>query len=205
MSTAMPNPNQQPMQPTQQMPAAPQPAQHEKKKGGCLKWGAIGLGALFVIGLFASLGDDHDSTSTETTTTVSSESETATVDAQATSEPSVAPEATAAPAVPAVESPAQSAPDATREQRNALRSAENYLSFAGFSEPGLRDQLEFEGFPQDAIDYAIANVEVDWNKEALDSAKNYDSFASMSDTGLYDQLIFEGFTPEQAQYAIDNL
>ena len=92
-----------------------------------------------------------------------------------------------------------------REYRNALSTAESYLGWAGMSEQGLREQLEFEKYPSDAIDYALANVDVDYNEQALAKAKSYDDWASMSDSQLYDQLIFEGFTDEQAQYALDNL
>ncbi|ELB67814.1 TPA: Ltp family lipoprotein [Enterococcus faecium] len=92
-----------------------------------------------------------------------------------------------------------------REYRNALIKAESYLGWAGMSEKGLREQLEFEEYPSDAIDYALANVDVDYNEQALAKAESYDDWASMSDSQLYDQLIFEGFTDEQAQYALDNL
>ncbi|EGP4777188.1 hypothetical protein EAC26_04300 [Enterococcus faecium] len=92
-----------------------------------------------------------------------------------------------------------------REYRNALSKAESYLGWAGMSEQGLREQLEFEEYPSDAIDYALANVDVDYNEQALAKAESYDDWASMSDSQLYDQLIFEGFTDEQAQYALDNL
>lgn len=93
----------------------------------------------------------------------------------------------------------------SREYRNALSKAESYLDWAGMSEQGLREQLEFEEYPSDAIDYALANVEVNYNEQALAKAESYDDWASMSDSQLYDQLIFEGFTDEQAQYALDNL
>lgn len=92
-----------------------------------------------------------------------------------------------------------------REYGNALSKAESYLSWAGMSEQSLREQLEYEEYPSDAIDYALANVEVDYNEQALAKAESYDDWASMSDSQLYDQLIFEGFTDEQAQYALDNL
>ena len=63
--------------------------------------------------------------------------------------------------------------DLPREHRNALSSAENYIKTGmGFSEEGLANQLEFENFPQDAIDYAIENIVVDYNEQALISAEN---------------------------------
>lgn len=93
----------------------------------------------------------------------------------------------------------------TREQRNALSTANDYLDYSGFSSSRLREQLEYEEFPQDAIEYAMDNIIVDWKEQALKSAESYDEYASMSDSRLYDQLIYEGFSDEEAQYALDNL
>lgn len=93
----------------------------------------------------------------------------------------------------------------SREQRNALSTANDYLDYSGFSSSRLREQLEYEEFPEDAIDYAMDNIIVDWKEQALKSAESYDEYASMSDSRLYDQLIYEGFSDEEAQYAIDNL
>ena len=99
--------------------------------------------------------------------------------------------------------------DVPREYEVALRSANSYLdsSFLSFSETGLYDQLEYEEFPADAIEYAMANIEVDWNEQAIKTAQNYadSDILSLSDAEIYDQLIFEGFTEEQAQIGLDSL
>lgn len=93
-----------------------------------------------------------------------------------------------------------------RENRNALLKAESYLNTMPFSASGLRKQLEFEQFPPSAIDYAMANLSVDWNQQAVLKARSYDSTGlGLSDNGLVDQLIYEGFTPAQAQYGVDNM
>lgn len=188
MSTAFPTPENN--QPAQQ-PVAP--AEPEKKKGGCMKWGAVALGVLVVLGVAGScMGgeDDSDNPATTSSTEVTVES---------------------SPAAPAAPAPAESNDDVPREYKNALRQAEMYLKTQGFSEAGLRDQLmsEYGGqFPADAADYALANVDADWNAEALEAAQAYQSTIPMSDDQLFDQLTspYGGkFTPEQAQYAIDNL
>lgn len=76
---------------------------------------------------------------------------------------------------------------------------------------GLYDQLtsEYGGqFDADAAQYAVDNVDADWNANALATAKNYSDTMGMSDAELFDQLTSdygEKFTPEQAQYAIDHL
>ena len=63
----------------------------------------------------------------------------------------------------------------------------------------------YEGFPEDAAQYAIDSVVTDWNQNALQTAIDYLEYSSFSDQGLYDQLIYEGYTAEQAQYAMNNL
>lgn len=101
--------------------------------------------------------------------------------------------------------PAPAAPEVSREFRNALGSANDYLNYTSFSKSGLYDQLVYEGFPEDAVQYAVDNVVTDWNANALQTAMDYLDYSSFSDQGLYDQLIYEGYSAEQAQYAINNL
>src|SRR5699024_11629783 len=73
------------------------------------------------------------------------------------------------------------------------------------------DQLtsEYGGkFTEEAAQYAIDNVEADWNENALESAKTYSDLMYMSKQGIYDQLTSEHadqFTAEEAQYAIDTI
>lgn len=99
----------------------------------------------------------------------------------------------------------------SREFQNALKSAQNYVEIMAFSEKGLYKQLTseaVEGYPADAAQYAIDNVDVDYNEQALKSAINYQDVMPMSDDALFKQLTSEAgeqFTAEQAQYAIDNL
>lgn len=91
-------------------------------------------------------------------------------------------------------------------QRNAARSAENYLSFQGFSRNGLIDQLSSDyGDQYDVRDATVAvdSLSVDWNEQAVKSAKNYLSMTGFSCNGLIEQLSSEygdQFTVEQARY-----
>ena len=79
------------------------------------------------------------------------------------------------------------------------------------SKKAIYDQLTSEygeKFPADAAQYAIDNIQADWNANALEKAKSYQKLMSMSKSAIYDQLISEygeKFTKEQAQYAIDHL
>lgn len=101
--------------------------------------------------------------------------------------------------------------DVPREHRNALKAAQNYIDMMAFSEKGLYEQLTSEygdQYPEDAAQYAIENVEVDYNEEALEAAEGYQEIMPLSDQELFEQLTSEygdQFTEEQAQYAIDNL
>lgn len=90
----------------------------------------------------------------------------------------------------------------TTGERNALHSANSYLSFSAFSYSGLIDQLEFEGYSTSEATYAADNCGADWNEQAAKSAANYLSFTSFSRSGLIDQLEYEGFTREQAEYGV---
>lgn len=96
----------------------------------------------------------------------------------------------------------------TLEQENALRAAQSYLDFTGFSRQGLIDQLSSEygsGYPVDVATWAADTVGADWNAEAVESAQSYLEFTSFSRQGLYDQLTsaYGGqFTPDQANHAL---
>jgi len=87
----------------------------------------------------------------------------------------------------------------TTSQKNAIKKAELYLTFAGLSRQGLIQQLEFEQFSTEDATYAVDNIKVDWNEQAVKKAKSYSDLLAFSRDGLIDQLKFEGFTQEQAE------
>lgn len=90
-------------------------------------------------------------------------------------------------------------------QENALDKANSYLNFTAFSREGLREQLEYEGFTPEEIDYALEYVPVDYNEQASRKALSYYTRQNLSKQGVYDQLIYEKFTPEQAQHGVNSL
>jgi colicin import membrane protein len=91
----------------------------------------------------------------------------------------------------------------TVSQENAIESAQNYLSTQPFSESGLIEQLEFEGYSKDDASSAVGHIEVDWNDQAARSAANYLDTMPFSRSGLIEQLEFEGFTHSQATYGVN--
>lgn len=97
----------------------------------------------------------------------------------------------------------------TTEEKNALKKAESYSNSLHMSKKGIYNQLtsSIEGFTKEAAQYAIDNIDADWNKNALEKAKTYQTSMSMSSKAIYNQLTssVEGFTKSEAQYAIDNL
>ncbi len=76
---------------------------------------------------------------------------------------------------------------------------------------GIYDQLISEygdQFTAEEAQYAIDNIQVDWNQNALKSAESYSENMHMSKAGIFDQLTSEyadQFTAEEAQYAVDNV
>lgn len=91
------------------------------------------------------------------------------------------------------------------EQKQALKKAEQYIDIMGFSKEGLKGQLEYDGFEDDSIEYAIENVEANWNEEALEKAKQYMDLMGFSKEGMRSQLEYDGFTDSEIEYAINKL
>jgi len=91
-------------------------------------------------------------------------------------------------------------------QKNAVRSAQQYLSLQGFSRSGLIGQLSSEyGDAYDVADATVAvdSLKIDWDKQAARSAKQYLSIQSFSCKGLINQLASsagDGYTESQAVY-----
>lgn len=97
------------------------------------------------------------------------------------------------------------------EYQSALQKAISYSEIMYMSKSAIHDQLvsEYgEKFSEDAAQYAMDNIEADWNRNALIKAKEYSDMMCMSKKGIYEQLISEygeRFTEAEAQYAVDNV
>ena len=98
-----------------------------------------------------------------------------------------------------------------QEYINALSQAADYNEYTPMSKKALFDQLtsEYGGkFPDDAAQYAVDNIDADWEENALKEAKIYYEDMNMSKADVYDQLTSEyggKYTAAEAQYAVDNL
>lgn len=99
-----------------------------------------------------------------------------------------------------------SAQSLTNQQKNALRSAQAYLSMTGFSRRGLIDQLSSPyGDDYNVADAtaAVNSLSVDWNAQAARSAKQYLSMTGFSCRGLIEQLSSDygdKYTTSEATY-----
>jgi hypothetical protein len=103
---------------------------------------------------------------------------------------------------PATEPPK---PTESVSQKNAVRSAKNYLNTAAFSYQGLVEQLEFEKFSPEDAKYGADKSGANWNEQAAKKAKGYMSFSAFSRGSLIAQLEFDKFTPEQAAFGADSV
>ncbi len=98
-----------------------------------------------------------------------------------------------------------------KEYKSALNKANTYSDTMYMSKAAIYDQLTSEygeQFSEEAAQYAIDNMDADWNYNALKKAEDYSETMYMSKLGIYDQLISEygeRFTEAEAQYAIDNV
>lgn len=102
-------------------------------------------------------------------------------------------------------------PSVPAEYKSALAKAYSYANTMDMSKQGVYDQLvsEYgEQFSKEAAQYAIDNVQADWNANALAKAKSYQEQQNMSPAAIRDQLVSEygeKFTAAEADYAIANL
>lgn len=172
--------------------------QPEKKDSMGKKILLGGVGVIVILGLMGACSPaDNDTTPTTTETQISTQVKS----------PASKPSTSKTSVAPARKTTEQQA-GVPREHQQALKKAESYLKYSAFSEQGLYKQLTSEygsGFPADAAQYAIDNLNADWNAQAVKKAESYLKHSAFSEQRLYDQLVSEygsGFTPEQARHAV---
>lgn len=101
---------------------------------------------------------------------------------------------------------ADEAPKLTGPQKNAVRSAKQYLRMSGFSRDGLIAQLSSDagdGYQVADATAAVDSLDVDWNANAARSAEQYLSMTGFSCNGLVEQLSSSAgdqYTASQARY-----
>lgn len=91
---------------------------------------------------------------------------------------------------------------------NALKAAKSYSDNLYYSKKNIYNLLIMGYlYSDDAVQYAMNNLNADFNKNALEKAKSYKSNLHLLNERIYKNLISDadGFTEEEAQYAIDHL
>jgi hypothetical protein len=103
--------------------------------------------------------------------------------------------------------PEPTAPDLSAKQANALRSAQAYLEFSGFSRAGLIHQLvAFDKYTTSDATVAVGRLHVNWNDQAVRVGQTYLDMQGFSHAGLVKQLVaYDKFAPTQAEYAVNKL
>ena len=157
------------------------------------RWWFITIAVIFALAVLGKALDGKTSSPTATDTR-----STSTPSASSTSE-----------ATPEASPTTEATPDVPREHKNALAKAKTYSDTMHMSKQGIYKQLttEIEGFSPEAAQYAIDNLQADYNANALAKAKTYADTMHMSKQGIYNQLTseFEGFTDSEADYAVAHL
>ena len=163
-----------------------------KKKGHLLRNLGIVVGGLFLVGIGAALASSGRPSAATPTASVT----TASAQAQSTVKSTAQATAKASPA----------APNLTNQQQNAVRAAQNYLSFKAFSRLGLIDQLSSpygDDYTVHDATVAVGSLKVDWNAQAVLAGKEYLKLMPFSCQGLIQQLSSpagDKFTVAQATY-----
>lgn len=157
-----------------------------------------GLGVVILLVIIGNAGNGTTTTPVaDSNITTTAEPVTTTAQLATTTEPAPTP----APAKPTVPT----------EYISALAKAETYGTMMDMSKAGIYDQLISENgekFSKESAQYAVDNVNIDYNANALKKAQTYQKDMSMSPSAVYDQLVSEHgekFTQSEAQYARDNL
>jgi hypothetical protein len=107
--------------------------------------------------------------------------------------------------------PENKQPAVPAEYKSALAKAKQYSDVMHMSKSGIYDQLTSaagEKFAPEAAQYAVDNLQTDYNRNALAKAKQYRDTMNMSPVAIHDQLTSaagEKFTAAEADYAIQHL
>src|SRR5699024_2947163 len=177
-------------------PGQPAPVAPKKRKTGL--YIALGCGVLALIvlvliagcaALVATSGDDSDDAAGTQETTEQAEAPSEDVADETAEDEAAAEDATAEDAAVEDEEETAEEADVPADHASALTQAESYSDTMHMSKQAIFDQLtsEYGGqFTEEAAQYAIDNVEADWNENALESAKTYSDLMYMSKQGIYD-------------------
>lgn len=96
-------------------------------------------------------------------------------------------------------------PNIPFEFNQALDKAQSYVDLMAFSQADLRAQLEYHSFSYEAIEFALENVDVDYQAECIEKAESYLGLTSFSEADLREQLEYHKFNEEHINVAIEEV
>ena len=181
------------------VPTAPRP---QLKKPFYKRWWFIAIVSIVVIAAIGQALEEGKTSGSKSASQTQSAPE-----AKAAPQDQSAPETAAPAAVPTPEAE----PKVPREYQNALESAKSYSNVMHMSKKGIYNQLispYADKFPAEAAQYAVDNLQADYNANALAKAKEYQETMHMSSQAIRDQLTSEygeKFTASEADYAVAHL
>ena len=181
------------------VPTAPRP---QLKKPFYKRWWFIAIVSIVVIAAIGQALEEGKTSGSKSAPQTQSAPE-----AKAAPQDQSAPETAAPAAVPTPEAE----PKVPREYQNALESAKSYSNVMHMSKKGIYNQLispYADKFPAEAAQYAVDNLQADYNANALAKAKEYQETMHMSSQAIRDQLTSEygeKFTASEADYAVAHL
>ena len=66
-------------------------------------------------------------------------------------------------------------------------------------------QLQFEGYANDDVVYAVDAQQADWRANAVRAAASYLRSSAFSRSSLIKQLLFEGYSQADAEFAVTSV
>ena len=193
------------------VPTAPRP---QLKKPFYKRWWFIAIVSIVVIAAIGqALEEGKTSSSKSASQSQSAPGAEAAPQTQSVPGAEAAPQTQSAPetAAPAAVPTPEAEPKVPREYQNALESAKSYSNVMHMSKKGIYNQLispYADKFPAEAAQYAVDNLQADYNANALAKAKEYQETMHMSSQAIRDQLTSEygeKFTASEADYAVAHL
>ena len=108
------------------------------------------------------------------------------------------------PAVTPTSEPTPASTEIPQGMKDALSRAQEMLDY-GLSAANIYDILLSEGYTNSQANFALENLNVDWNEIAYNRAVYCHEVLNLNKEKLIEELKFERFTDEEIQYAIDKV
>ena len=97
--------------------------------------------------------------------------------------------------------------DLTNPQKNAVRSAKNWLEYSAYSRNNLIETLsQSDGYTIRDATFAVDSLDINWAKQAKKAAKDWIEYSAYSRKNLIETLSqSDGYTIDDATAAVDGL